>query len=58
VDEEGVALTAIKALQIEVSEKNRQLTEIRRTDDTKFANLEGLLEAFEHRSQAAKASGT
>jgi hypothetical protein len=58
VDEEGVALAAIKALQNEVSEKDRQLKEIRQSDDTKFANLERRLEALEHVSQAARASGS
>ena len=51
VDEEGVALAAIKALQAEVSEKDRQLAEMRRADETsaniKYARLEQRLDALE-----------
>jgi len=40
VDEEGVALAAIKALQAEVYEKKRQLAEIHRADEAKYVRLE------------------
>jgi hypothetical protein len=61
IDEEGVALAAIKALQAEVAEKERQLGELRRTDDshfrklkdldTKYASLEQRLKALEDTMQ-------
>jgi hypothetical protein len=58
VDEEGVALAAIKALQAEVSEKDRALTEMRRKDEananTKYMRLEQRLDALEARLKIGK----
>ena len=47
VDEEGVALAAIKALQSEVSAKDRQIAELRRVDEARFSNMEKRLTALE-----------
>jgi hypothetical protein len=63
VDEEGVALAAIKALQAQVAVKDRELEVMRRTnadverrDAAKFAALEARIDALAQRMQAAKAS--
>ena len=47
VDEEGIALAAIKGLQAELTVKDRELDEIRRTGDAKYARLEQRLDALE-----------
>jgi hypothetical protein len=50
VDEEGVALAAIKALQAEVAAKNRKLIDL----DAKYARLEQRLDALESRARSTK----
>jgi hypothetical protein len=50
VDEEGVALAAIKALQAEIAEKDRQIAEMRRVADSNFARLERRLDVLEANS--------
>jgi hypothetical protein len=53
VDEEGVALASIKALQAEVTEKDRRLNDL----DTKYALLEQRLDLLEKSSHPAETSG-
>jgi hypothetical protein len=59
IDEEGIALAAIKALQAKVSEKDRELAEVRRTDqatfERKYARLEQRLDALEAGSRTTTA---
>jgi len=50
IDEDGVALAAIKALQTQLAEKVRKLNDL----DTKLARLEQRLEAVEENTQATK----
>jgi hypothetical protein len=45
VDEEGIALAAIKALQSEIVEKNRRLSDL----DAKYARLEKRLNMIDAR---------
>jgi hypothetical protein len=50
IDEEGVALAAIKALQAEGAAKDRQIAELRdarRADDARLESLEQRLESVE-----------
>jgi hypothetical protein len=50
VDEEGVALAAIKALETQVTSKDRQVAELRaahRADESRFAQLERRLATLE-----------
>jgi hypothetical protein len=57
VDEEGVALAAIKALEAQVTDKDRQIDELqsgRRTDEARFANLERRLDALEGNGRGPK----
>jgi hypothetical protein len=53
VDEEGVALASIKALQAEVREKDHELNDL----DTKYALIEQRLELLEKKSDKAQTRG-
>ncbi len=54
VDEEGVAIASIKALQAEVTAKDHELTQL----DAKYTLIERRLELLEKKSDKAQTRGS